>query len=265
MKDFTIRQIGDSTLSLPMLFKFIKAKDVLFCFQADDNTEYDSKNEGIPIKFANDFWLGAYQTTQEFWQAVVKEAKPRDLVENPSRFKGIQRPVEQVSWVDIQIFITCFNKLFEEGKINFEHDKIPNGNFGLPSETQWEFAANANQNLVFAGSQNLNDVAWYTVNNHNQTMPVGLKRPNVLGLYDMSGNVYQWCADDYSNDLAEIPKDGTPYLKSGVNKSLRGGCYFNSAQFCRLRDRSNERPKGRNDSSGFRLRFSPSSSDHVGY
>ncbi len=265
MKDFTITHIGDTALSLPMPFIFIKAKGETFNFQTHDGTEYGSKNKGTPITFATDFWLCAYQTTQELWRAVVKEAKPKDLEEFPSHFKGKHRPVEQVSWTDIQVFNEAFNKLLAGGKMKFEHDEIPNGIFGLPSETQWEYAANANQALIFAGSQNLNDVAWYNYNCYEQTMPVGLKRPNALGLYDMSGNVYQWCADDYSNDLAEIPKDGTPYLKSGVNKSLRGGCYFNSAQFCRLRDRSNERPKGRNDSSGFRLRFSPSSSDHVGY
>jgi len=221
----------------------------------------------------NNFYLCAYQTTQEFWQAVVKLRPGINLQENPSRFNGKTRPVEQVSWDDIQIFITNLNdilkedlkKLSEHKKIKFKDDKtFPSGIFSLPSETQWEFAAlanekfeaQANKNFMYVRSDNLNDVGWYRNNSNEQTMPVGLKQPNDNGLYDMSGNVWEWCQNDYRN--IETNGEAGPN-QSDAYKTLRGGSYIYQAQYCRLRNRYNYRPGDRGNDGGFRLRFSPSS------
>ena len=189
---------------------------------------------------------------------MVKAAQIKYLEEWPSYFKGKTRPVEQVSWDDIQLFNKTLKTLFESNKVTFMEFKKPEGAFGLPSETQWEYTANADQGLIFAGSQNPDDVAWYKENSNGQTMPVGLKQPNAWGLFDMSGNVWQWSADDYIVNLNEIAKNGLPNFEKGRSKALRGGSYFIIAGDCRLRSRRHYHPVIR--SCGFRLVFSPSSS-----
>lgn len=259
MEDFTITHIGDTALSLPMPFKFIPVKDKTFMFQASDGSNLSNKAMGVPITFENGFWICAYQTTQEFWEIVINASNFKSLKPNPSYFKGNTRPVEQVSWDDIQIFNTALNKLFQDENLTFENGIKGKGVFGLPSETQWEHTAEAGQGLVFSGSQSLSDVGWYKENSNDQTMPVGQKHSNALGLYDMSGNVWEWCADDYTENISEIPKNGQPNLKKDQYKVLRGGSYFGGAGNCRLRGRGRTHPGNRNYGIGFRLGFSPSS------
>jgi formylglycine-generating enzyme len=263
-KNFTITHIGDTELSLPMPFIFIEAKGKSFEFQADDGTNLGNKEKSKTITFENDYYLCAYPTTQEFWEAVVIVSKTKELEPNPSHFKGKTRPVEKVSWDDIQLFNKFLNELFEkEGIIKVKENRL-NGTFSLPSETQWEYAANAYQGLVFAGSQNLNDVGWYIENSNGQTMPVGLKVPNAIGLFDMSGNVWEWCADFYSSLFDDIPQNGGPYKKESEFKVFRGGSCFGGQNYCRTRNRSAIQPKLKGEAYGFRLQFSPSSSDLEG-
>jgi formylglycine-generating enzyme len=134
------------------------------------------------------------------------------------------------------------------------------GLFALPSEAQWEYAARGGQYwnhpmLDYAGSQNLNDAGWYDENSNSQTMPVGLKQPNALGLYDMSGNVREWCADWYENDYRKIPIDGSPNTTEGNSRVLRGGSYFDYADYCRVAYRNHSHPGHRRHYFGFRLMF----------
>lgn len=259
MNDFTITKIGGTPLTIEMPFKLIKVNmGNSFMFQADDGTEFGTKKEGTPITFEQNFWLCAYPTTQELWEAVVLESGVK-LNATPSRFKGKTRPVEQVRWDDVQIFNKAFNKLLVDGKVTFEDNKNQKGTFSLPTETQWEYAGLAGTKNVYAGSDHLDDVGWYTANSNDRTMPVGLKQPNASGLYDMSGNVWEWCQNDYET----IEKNGNAGPnKDGAFKALRGGGYFNRAQNCRLRDRRNDHPDGRINYFGFRLRFSPSSTEN---
>ncbi|MBK8965904.1 MAG: formylglycine-generating enzyme family protein, partial [Lewinellaceae bacterium] len=121
------------------------------------------------------FYLGKLPVTQMLWQAVMGDT--------PSRFPGGQRPVEQVSWDDAQKFV---KKLQDQTRLPFR----------LPSEAEWEFAARGgvyNLNHNYAGSNRLKEVGWYNLNSHGETKLAGLKYPNELGLYDMSGNVWEWC------------------------------------------------------------------------
>ena len=254
-KNFTITHIGDTELSLPMPFIYIPAKGKTFMFQADDGTEFGTKSEGTPITFEKDYWLCAYPTTQEFWEAVVIASKTKELEPTPSHFKGKTRPVERVSWDEIQLFNKLLNELFEKERIIKVKDNRPNGTFGLPSETQWEYAANANQGLVFAGSQSLNDVGWYSENGNNQTMPVGLKQPNAFGLYDMSGNVWEWCENDFERifTIGELKTNNNE-----IRKALRGGCSFVFVIDCQLRFRFRNRFYEQYPGNGFRSVFSPS-------
>ncbi|MDE5806329.1 MAG: formylglycine-generating enzyme family protein [Paramuribaculum sp.] len=129
------------------------------------------------------FQIGKTEVTQELWQAVMGS--------NPSNFKGeANLPVEQVSWTDCNTFIT---------KLNAATGK----NFRLPSEPEWEYAArggNKSQGYTYSGSNTIGDVAWYDGNSSSKTHPVAQKRPNELGIYDMSGNVREWTADKYSDN-----------------------------------------------------------------
>ena len=167
--------------------------------------------------------IGKTEVTQELWQAVMGS--------NPSYYIGnMNRPVECVSWEDCQTFITKLNEM--TGKT-----------FRLPTEAEWEFAArggNQSNGYRYAGSHNVDDVAWYSYNSGSVTRPVGTKCMNELGLYDMSGNVWEWCQDwygGYSNEAQTNPtgpEEGYPY------RVIRGGSWLNAATVCRVSRRGSE-------------------------
>src|SRR6185295_12837821 len=126
------------------------------------------------VRITRQFEIGKYEVTQEQWQAVMGD--------NPSNFKGANLPVEKVSWNDAQDFLLKLNA--RDGYT-----------YRLPTEAEWEYACRAGSMGDFAGE--LDDVAWYDKNSGSKTHPVGQKRPNVWGLYDMHGNVSEWCSDWY--------------------------------------------------------------------
>ena len=182
------------------------------------------------------YYIGQTEVTQALWKAVMGS--------NPSNFKGDNLPVEQVSWKDCQKFIKKLNQLTGE-------------HFRLPTEAEWEFAAKGgrqSKGYTYSGSNNLYDVAWYTDNSGNKTHPVGYKQPNELGIYDMSGNVWEWCQDwfgFYSSSAQTNPTGPT----SGYGRIIRGGCCFNDdATYCRTANRnSNLEPSVTSSHVGLRL------------
>jgi len=187
------------------------------------------------------FSIGKYEVTQAQWQAVMGD--------NPSYFKGCENcPVEMVSWNDIQGYIQ---------KLNAQTGK----QYRLPTEAEWEYAArggNKSRNLTYSGSDPINPVSWYSGNSKDKTHPVGSKQSNELGIYDMSGNVWEWCNDlydDYSADRETNPKGPT----SGMYRLIRGGCWNYAASYCRSADRSRGMPGIKKFENGFRLVLSPSS------
>ena len=183
------------------------------------------------------FYLCKYEVTQALWRAVMGK--------NPSHFKGNSLPVEQVSWYDCQTFISQLNSL--TGR-----------KFLLPTEAEWEYAArggNRSRGYKYSGSNNLSDVAWYPDNSGDKAHPVGSKSPNELGLYDMSGNVWEWCSDwdgAYSSSSQTNPTGPS----SGWYRVYRGGSWYHVADFCRLSYRRSEVPNRRYVSFGFRLALS---------
>ena len=181
------------------------------------------------------FNIGQTEVTQELWQAVMGG--------NPSNHKGdMQRPVEMVSWNDCQTFISRLNEL--TGK-----------RFRLPTEAEWEYAArggNKSQGTRYAGSSNIDDVAWYDANSGNTTHPVATKAPNELGVYDMTGNVWEWCQDWYHSYTEEAQVDPTGPA-TGNNRMLRGGCWNGGTNYDRISFRDNFTPTGSNSSGGLRL------------
>jgi formylglycine-generating enzyme required for sulfatase activity len=162
---------------------------------------------------------------------------------NPSYFKGDTRPVEQVSWNDVQEFVRKLNQ------------KESTNKYRLPTEAEWEFAARGgtqSRGFKFAGSFNIGDVAVYAENSGGQTKPVGSKLPNELGISDISGNVWEWCHDWYAN--YESAESTDPNGPGGVqSRVLRGGSSFNNEFDCRTASRSRNGPDIRYINFGFRL------------
>ena len=203
-------------------------------FQMGSNdSEAHSDEKPVHSVTLNDYYIGETEVTQELWEAVMGS--------NPSVFKGSKKPVEMVSWNNCQEFIMKLNRL--TGR-----------DFRLPTEAEWEYAArggNKSQGYKYSGSNTIDDVAWYDENSLS-THPVGTKAPNELGLYDMSGNVWEWCSDwygDYSSSSQTNPTGSS----SGSGRVLRGGSWCRDAQCCRVAFRDNNALGLRFDYNGFRL------------
>ena len=186
------------------------------------------------VTLTNNYYVGKYEITQALWQAVMGS--------NPSHFKGDALPVEQVSWKDCQKFITKLNRL--TGK-----------NFRLPTEAEWEYAArggNKSRGYRYSGSNTIDDVAWYENDALSQTHPVGTKQPNELEIYDMTGNVMEWCQDWYGS-YSSSPQVNPTGAASGSYRVVRGGGWSDSARGCRTSDRDFISPGGRFSNLGLRL------------
>ena len=180
------------------------------------------------------YYICKYEVTQALWRAVMGS--------NPSYFEGDNLPVEQVSWNDCQTFINRLNS-------------YTGRNFRLPTEAEWEFAArggNSSRHYKYSGSNYISDVAWYDGNSGNRTHPVGTKRPNELGLYDMSGNVFEWCSDWYGTYSSYSQNDPIG-ATSGSERVERGGSWFIFARDCRSSNRSSFTPGDRYYDLGLRL------------
>jgi formylglycine-generating enzyme required for sulfatase activity len=203
----------------------------------DDNSEHEREKPAHRVEISS-FYIGKYLVTQRLWQAVMDK--------NPSRFQGEKRPVEQVSWHDARDFTEKLNR--ETGK-----------KFRLPTEAEWEYAARGgqySQGYLYAGSDKLKQVGWYRDNSGRETHEVGLLLANELGIYDMSGNVWEWCEDDLHDDYNGAPIYGKAWIdqpERGAYRVLRVGSCFNSAAGCRCSLRDARRPGDRLGLLGFRL------------
>ncbi|MDY4861072.1 MAG: SUMF1/EgtB/PvdO family nonheme iron enzyme [Candidatus Onthomorpha sp.] len=193
-------------------FKMIKVEGGTFSMGATSEQEYDALSCEKPVHSVtlSDYYIGETEVTQELWEAVMGS--------NPSYFEGDnQRPVENVSWNDCQKFIKKLNRL--TGK-----------EFRLPTEAEWEYAARGgkySRGYKYSGSDNADEVAWYDSNSGSKTHPVKTKKDNELGLYDMSGNVWEWCNDWWGCYQSNSQTNPTG-PSEGESRVLRGGgwCYF---------------------------------------
>ncbi|MCG3174264.1 MAG: Serine/threonine-protein kinase pkn1 [Myxococcota bacterium] len=183
------------------------------------------------VTLTKGFWLGKHQVTQAQWRAVMGG--------DPSHFLGDTVPVESVSWDDCQRFVARMNQI------------IPGGGFRLPTEAEWEYACRAGTAGAYAGAGDLDEMGWYGDNSGRETHPVGQKQPNAWGLYDMHGNVWEWCEDSYSKYPSGPVID--PLNKSGSNRLGRGGGWNDYARSCRSAFRYSFSPDLRFSGMGFRL------------
>jgi formylglycine-generating enzyme required for sulfatase activity len=200
------------------------------------------------VTLTKSFYMQTTEVTQAQWEAVMGS--------NPSYFLGCPTcPVEQVSWNDVQTFITEMNKRGE-------------GTYSLPTEAQWEYAARAGSITAFYNGgitvtdcsydPNLDKIGWYCYNSSNKTHPVAQKTQNAWGLYDMSGNVWEWCQDWYSSSYySSSPGSDPTGPSSGSNRVLRGGGWGSGARGCRSADRNSSTPGSRSSIFGFRLLRQP--------
>ena len=194
---------------------------------------YDSEKPVHSVTLSG-YYIGKTEVTQALWKAVMGS--------NPSSWKGDNLPVERVSWDDCQEFIRKLNSLTGQ-------------HFRLPTEAEWEFACRGGNNsrgYKYSGSNYIDNVAWYTDNSGAKTHPVATKLPNELGIYDMSGNVWEWCSDwygKYSSGAQANPKG--PYDGSG--RVVRGVSWIDSARCCRSSYRYDFSPGICDDRFGLRL------------
>ncbi len=200
---------------------------------------YDDEMEEHSVTI-DDYFIGETVVTQALWQAVMDN--------NPSEFTGDgNRPVECVSWNDCQEFIKKLNLLTGE-------------NFRLPTEAEWEYAAqggNKSQGYKYAGSNYIDEVAWHENNSNDDTdtkstHPVKSKIANELGLYDMSGNVNEWCYDKFANYPTETQTNPTGATE-GTHRVYRGGSFCSNEPLCRIKTRHNSPPDIYYTDLGFRL------------
>ena len=243
--------LGRSTkidLSREKSIEMVKVEAGTFEMSAKDG---ENERDEVPHQatLTRDFYIGQTEVTQAQWRAVMGT--------NPSRFKGDDLPVEQVSWNDAMEFCEKLNAM----------GKAPKGwMFTLPTETQWEYAARGgkkSKGYKYSGSNDVDEVAWHRGNSGSNTHPVGQKKANELGLYDMSGNVFELCLDDGNDDSSKQKAEFTRGNDQGGSKRVnRGGSWSAYAWFCRSSYRINYAPGFRdNFQLGFRLALVQSNND----
>ena len=224
-KEFTVNGVS---------FSMVYVKAGSFYMGSD---EYSDEKPVHLVTLSQDYYIGRFPVTQELWRAVMG-------THAPCHFKGDKLPVEMVSWEECQVFVQRLSQLTDR-------------DFRLPTEAQWEFAARGgveSKGYKYAGSNNLDEVAWYTENSGGKTHEVGTKQPNELGIYDMSGNVWEWCQDWYSSSYPTAnPVTDPKGSSSGSGRVSRGGSWSNDAANCRTANRDCNAPSNRYYNLGLRL------------
>lgn len=220
-------------------FKMIDVEGGSFDMGSDSGS-----SDEVPIHRVtlSEYSIGETEVTQALWQTVMGN--------NPSYFKGDNMPVENISWKDCQKFIRKLNEMTQTQRSDGRE-------FRLPTEAEWEFAArggNKSRHTEYAGSSAIGDVAWYKENGNNRTHPVAQKAPNELGLYDMTGNVQEWCHDWYDSEYYRKSPSLNPCNEvKASSRVLRGGSRFDNARYSRVFSRSHFPPGDRGYTFGFRL------------
>jgi len=230
MPDTKINSIG---------MEFVLIPSGSFRMGGDKKLEQAEDHE-IPrhiVKFSRAFFIGKYEVTQAQWSEMMDN--------NPSEFKEGMRPVERVSWNDAQIFLQKLNTKEEAN------------NYRLPTEAEWEYAARAGSEDSYTFGSDvsiLNQYAWYRNNSGGETHPVGQLKSSAWGLYDMHGNVHEWCQDWFDRKYySQSPSNSPLGPSSGLAKTLRGGDWGSEDWYCRCASRSLSSPDRRSNRLGLRL------------
>lgn len=201
------------------------------------NLDKEDYEDELPVHQVqlDDYYISKFEVTQKLWKSVMGS--------NPSNHKGDNLPVECVSWLDVKTFIKRLND-------------VTGDNYRLPTEAEWEYAARGgihSTDKKYSGSDNLEDHGWYNnaLINFSLTQPVGSKKPNELGIYDMSGNVLEWCEDKYAPYSKESVWN--PLIIEGKHRVMRGGHKSGMDIYCRVSSRCWREEEHLQDYMGFRL------------
>ncbi|MCQ2324484.1 MAG: formylglycine-generating enzyme family protein [Paludibacteraceae bacterium] len=234
-------------------FEMIYVEGGRFMMGATSEQGIDAYNWEKPTHLVtlSHYYIGKYEITQELWETVMGS--------NPSYSKGSTKPVENVSWNDCQAFVNKLNSLLSS--------QLGIKRFALPTEAQWEYAARGgkkSRGYKYSGNNTIGEVAWFTDNSYAEgsnhpdygTHVVGTKAPNELGLYDMSGNVYEWCQDWYGSYNSSSQSNSVgPFC--GSSRVLRGGGWYSNAKYCRVSNREFYTPSNHDSNLGFRVVLLP--------
>lgn len=241
------QSVGEQTFTVNGLsFKMKKVDGGTFTMGAtsEQSNGYTPNDNESPTHLVtlSDYWIGETEVTQALWYAVM-DANPTSRQSWSTEYGlGDNYPAYYISWDDCQTFITKLNQL--TGKT-----------FRLPTEAEWEYAArggNKSQGYIFPGSNTIGNVVWYNSNSSSSTHPVATKAPNELGIYDMSGNVYEWCQDWYGS-YSSGSQTNPAGPSSGSYRVERGGGYSSLATNCRVAFRDYVTPSSTFSDLGLRL------------
>ncbi len=224
---------------VPLEFVWIPAGSFMMGRYANEQESSSDEDPQHQVTFANGFWMGKYEVTQAQWTAVMGS--------NPSHFTGdLSLPVEQVSWDSVQGFMTAVSALGQ-------------GTVHLPTEAQWEYACRAGTTTRFYWGDDLSfteiaNYAWRSQNSSSMSHPVGQKLPNAWGLYDISGNVWEWCEDWYHSNYTGAPTDGSAWVSPpGSDRVKCGGSWNDFGTSCRSANRFYNTSSDTYNDIGFRL------------
>jgi formylglycine-generating enzyme required for sulfatase activity len=217
--------------SIGMKLAYIPAGVFKMGSPPDEKGRQDDELQHV-VKLTHAFRIGVTEVTQAQWEAVMGY--------NRSNFKGADLPVEKVSWRDVVAF--CEKLSEKEGKT-----------YRLPTEAEWEYACRAGATGAFSGTGNIDDMAWYETNSEEQTHPVTTKKPNAWGLYDMHGNVSEWCSDYYEPDYPEVTVADPTGPTDGKYHVVRGGSWGRFVRSCRCAARSSFPTSYQLKQTGFRV------------
>jgi formylglycine-generating enzyme required for sulfatase activity len=200
-----------------------------------------------------EFWIATVPVTQALWVHVMGSE------DNPSVNRGAQRPLDNVSWDRITLEGGFLDRINESDlcALMLAEASVCGGVFRLPSEAEWEYAARGgpywHDGFRYSGSNDIDHVAWYDRKGGDHTRDVAGKSPNQLGIYDMSGNVWEWCQDTFTPDALKLPADGSAFVGQGNERVLRGGCFHNWAMHCTVSKRYQIEHDYHDGCIGFRL------------